>query len=1287
MAVSVDPALLDDLSRDPLVESVTAVWPIELADSQGLDLMRVADDPAEPNPAGTQFLRNHPTYATTGVGVTVAVVDSGVDDVYAAGELGGKVLRRIAYYSGSASQPFHGTRMAATIAGKNVGVAPDAKLWDLKVVSGEGSDASGNGDLNIVLALHEVLVAAGDPEGNCPVHVVNMSLRYGLRVTTLLDRDTSDRPMKYVLQALDSAGIIAVCAAGNDGFNGLTINRVNATGVGTTPDGLPIGMAAPACHDNIVSASAVWDSNIAGTYRVPSSPPRPSSPAGVGGCVGDTNNSGTITQEDLSGQNGGSLVPLPDNPSATYDCEVTNPQAGQIACYSNFYPLFNDPAYQGLFGTKTFSPGDINNAFNSQIEHPEKGGQVCFIGGTSSASAYTSGAAALMKSLFREKLNTTKLIDAFLSTGEAVLGLPPIPAGMTAANRTSAVQLADSLYATLGCLRDTCNQQINELGARWTDDPDRRKSVLNAYTATPYARFNIDGTGFRVISGCADWTTTLSFCNPALPDSSCLKKFEAKVAEAGCFPSLGSTCTGSFNQGVTPNRLSSILHFAGGFADGDYPLCTEVLRDRPCLVHDSADFYLQLPIFVVNPAAGSEPRQWVQLPTFVNLRYNALLRIASPTSVVGLRVPSTPPPMGSSSVTLGEIEIVAANLTETPVLDIQPQPADANHPRLFSVLVKDPEIVDGCSETQTNCNTPPFCNRKFTARIYVPLPGLCVQTFIDYTVGLNYPSSPNPRDSANSFILRLLGPNCPPPPIEANPSRTWASTEGGSTIEVGASNNFFSAGADLWLTRAGETRNDAGAAVSDWSRVSSAQIRASLPAAGRGAFELRYRTNNNTAGRLLGMVEYLDPTFIPQPSLNRMQVVRTEDGAVVDVVTFPAQPVRVRMFPGGGLRGGSRYVAFGGGSSDGTIGWTGRSADPQTWQALKVGSSPVGGNIWVSRAGDVAVASYAEGGVNKIAVFRVDSFSWPPSAPLTPVGTFVVSDLVTSVDFQGDEAGAAGRAVVVAGHRSGQSIQTMYGVLDFTSMPASIGWKPLSSLGISSSVKGVVPSVALIEDGASDRVVISTASSLYSYCLGDLLADGQHLASQTDLGFPIQSVVAGPSNGKPGGPSYMAAAAFFYEGGFVALDRQTLSVSSSFPTGLVSWVERGLDDRFYLIELSDAGTHTLALSPAGERIMIYPWEQNAGPAAAAPRRSGTGWLQSALTEVTGAPASAFDQPQHQDTLVHELAKVQDAIIDSRNSVLPLIDTAERHGEAWIVDADIRADLVGALDALRLTGGF
>jgi subtilisin len=157
-------------------------------------------------PAGVVRV-GRPTSGSNGLGVGVAVVDTGVDLAHP--DLAGTVNAFNAFGAPSCQDDEgHGTHVAGIIAARDnaidvIGVAPQATIYCVKVLdsTGSGSDANVMSGLEWVLNNHALVVPA--------IKVVNMSLgRPGA---------VDDNPaMHDLMMALESAGLTIVVAAGND---------------------------------------------------------------------------------------------------------------------------------------------------------------------------------------------------------------------------------------------------------------------------------------------------------------------------------------------------------------------------------------------------------------------------------------------------------------------------------------------------------------------------------------------------------------------------------------------------------------------------------------------------------------------------------------------------------------------------------------------------------------------------------------------------------------------------------------------------------------------------------------------------------------------------------------------------------------------------------------------------------------------------------------------------------------------------------------------------------------
>jgi serine protease AprX len=171
-----------------------------------------------------------------GAGVTVAVVDTGIAEVP---DLAGTVAEHVDVTGTGGGDPYgHGTFMAGLIAGNGAssngrytGVAPGARLVDVKVAGADGTTS-----LSLVLRGLEAVAARRS------VRVLNLSLSSGSPLPYQLD------PLTRALDALWRRGVTVVVPAGNDGPdagtiaspgvdpNLLTVSAVDENGTGSRAD-------------------------------------------------------------------------------------------------------------------------------------------------------------------------------------------------------------------------------------------------------------------------------------------------------------------------------------------------------------------------------------------------------------------------------------------------------------------------------------------------------------------------------------------------------------------------------------------------------------------------------------------------------------------------------------------------------------------------------------------------------------------------------------------------------------------------------------------------------------------------------------------------------------------------------------------------------------------------------------------------------------------------------------------------------------------------------------------
>jgi len=229
VAGTVPPEMLDEVASLPTVRFIEPDEELRATRVEGGALIRATQ------------LRNE--LGATGKGITVAVIDSGIDWNHP--ELSGKVVAGADYTGTQTSDPGmddygHGTAVAGIIAGGQGGMAPEAHLLALKVFTAEGS---GNSSWTLA-ALDGVYEHRNDFGG---IRVVNMSL--GVRdVASFGYCDTSFPANAEAIDKVVGAGIAVMAASGNEGCKS--------------------GISVPACLTHTISVGAVYDANLGG-FQVP----------------------------------------------------------------------------------------------------------------------------------------------------------------------------------------------------------------------------------------------------------------------------------------------------------------------------------------------------------------------------------------------------------------------------------------------------------------------------------------------------------------------------------------------------------------------------------------------------------------------------------------------------------------------------------------------------------------------------------------------------------------------------------------------------------------------------------------------------------------------------------------------------------------------------------------------------------------------------------------------------------------------------------------------------------
>ncbi len=204
----------------PLIGGVIARLPLDRAcrldDMAGVVVVPNVGAASSGRAAGGGLATSYPStvratdawgaFGATGAGVTVAVVDSGVASTP---DLGSRVTHvRVNPSYGAGDRFGHGTHVAGVIAGRDplgryVGIAPDARIVDVKVL-----DSDGTGDLRTVLA---GLQWVSDNAARNGIRVVNLS------IGTNQPLSYRQHPLNAAIEALWQQGLVVVVAGGDSG--------------------------------------------------------------------------------------------------------------------------------------------------------------------------------------------------------------------------------------------------------------------------------------------------------------------------------------------------------------------------------------------------------------------------------------------------------------------------------------------------------------------------------------------------------------------------------------------------------------------------------------------------------------------------------------------------------------------------------------------------------------------------------------------------------------------------------------------------------------------------------------------------------------------------------------------------------------------------------------------------------------------------------------------------------------------------------------------------------------
>src|SRR5271166_4644760 len=221
-AFTIPVSALPKLEADPEIASVTIDHPMNVADDLTNDATGV----------GAAWSAGY-----TGAGVTVAVIDSGINDSHPDLQ-GANGNSRVVYHQDFTGTPTtnssgaqydlygHGTHVAGIIAGNGSlsggqyeGVAPGAQLVDLRALDQNGAGT----DSTVIAAIQEAIAL----QSTYNIRIINLSLGRGIGVSYTQD------PLCQAVEAAWQSGILVVVAAGN--YGRLSVNGSNGFGTVTAP--------------------------------------------------------------------------------------------------------------------------------------------------------------------------------------------------------------------------------------------------------------------------------------------------------------------------------------------------------------------------------------------------------------------------------------------------------------------------------------------------------------------------------------------------------------------------------------------------------------------------------------------------------------------------------------------------------------------------------------------------------------------------------------------------------------------------------------------------------------------------------------------------------------------------------------------------------------------------------------------------------------------------------------------------------------------------------------------
>ena len=235
---------------------------VRIAATQPNFVYRLAESPAPNSLSGTQYavLQMHLPEAhrvSTGLGISVAVIDSGIDSTHP--ELAGSIADAFDAIDGAARPHKHGTAVAGIIGShaKLMGVAPGAKLLAIRAFASEGGKIGADGTTDHI------------------VRSIEWAHQRGARVVNMSFTGPRDPLLSRELRAGKEKGIVFVVAAGNEGPNAAAADDsvIAVTASDATDDLYPaanrgphVCLAAPGVDVMVAGPSGMYEFKSGTSY-------------------------------------------------------------------------------------------------------------------------------------------------------------------------------------------------------------------------------------------------------------------------------------------------------------------------------------------------------------------------------------------------------------------------------------------------------------------------------------------------------------------------------------------------------------------------------------------------------------------------------------------------------------------------------------------------------------------------------------------------------------------------------------------------------------------------------------------------------------------------------------------------------------------------------------------------------------------------------------------------------------------------------------------------------------